>query len=595
MMVQWGWPEIPLEQWYCTMSVCARKALPLDLDRVSNLLELKVIKNEAGAEALKKICKPVSKTKFYFNEDPELLDLVRGDYGRDDTRSQMYLARRVGDLEPAEREVWLLNQRMNLRGLRIDLPFAADCQAVYDQAVAPLADRFAIATDNMKPKSPKLKLLLNEMMGEDYFSNLRKETVSDALKDDIPDDVRSILEMRSALASASVMKLKSMRACTASDGRAHGLIQYHAATTGRDAGRLLQPQNFPRGTVDLGRDLDGKPIPPWEFLVPAIQSRDAAFIGANLAHLEEHISEELRELIAPVSAVTSALRHCIISDKDKVLCAGDFSTIEVRVLLGIAGQDDKLKLLREGLDPYLDFASDVTGVRMTCKVEFSKERQDIGKPGVLGCGFQMGAQKLWEKDGKGRWGIETAEEIVQTYRKEWASEVPNLWSGLQEASLKAVWDRTTQSYNGIEYRLEDGWLTCRLPSGRKLYYFNPRKTKRKMPWHTEEKPDIRESWTYTAMKQGKLTTVDAYGGLLTENVVQATARDIMYDRALVLDANGYPLVLTVHDENVTEPEAHRADPDEMQEIMEDASNVDWVKELGIPVAAECWAGDRYRK
>lgn len=602
MIKVWHWPDIPPEQWHDTQAVCARKAIPLDLEHASKLLGLEVKKNEAGAAALQKICKPVSKTKFYFNEDPDLLALVTGDYGRDDTLSQMHLSKRLGYLEPRERDIWLLNQRMNLRGLQIDLKFAADCQAVYDKATAPIARTFADITGGMKPGSPKLKDLLNEAIGDacPHFPNMKKETVEEALKEwDLPDAVRSLVEMRSALTSASVKKLRSMRDCSGSDGRARGLIQYHAATTGRDGGRLLQPQNFPRGSVELGKDLDGTPVPPWEFLIPAIQSRDAAFIGANLAHLEEHISEEFREMLAPVSAVTSALRSCLVAGKGRFLCAGDFSTIEVRVLLGIAGQHDKLKMIADGLDPYLDFADDVeplglSGDTKQDKKTFAKVRQDIGKPGVLGCGFQMGADKLWRKDGKGRWGMDTAERIIQTYRKEWAPEVPKLWYGLQEASTKAVWDRRPQEYNGIVYALEDGWLTCRLPSDRKLYYFNPRKTKRHMPWSTEENPDIRDGWSYTAKKQGKLVTVDAYGGLLTENVVQAGARDVMYDRALVADAEGLPLVLTVHDENVTEPEAHRSDAEKcLQQIMEDAPA--WARALGIPIAAECWVGDRYRK
>ena len=596
MVKQYGWPEIPPDQWHCTMAMCARKAIPLDLDTASRMLELDVKKNEEGSKALMKICKPISKKNFNFNEDPELLNLVIGDYGRDDTLSQMHMSKKLGYLEPKERDIWLLNQRMNLRGLKIDLDFAADCQAVYDEATGPLREKFAEMTGDMKPGSSKLKDLLNGILEEnDYpleigFENLQKDTVEEALKGELPDKVRTILELRSALTSASVKKLKAMRACTGSDGRARGLIQYHAATTGRDSGRLLQPQNFPRGTVELGKDLDGNPVPPWEFLIPAIQSRDAAFIGAQLAHLEEHISPEFRELLAPVSAVTSALRSCLVAGPGKVLCAGDFNTIEVRVLLGIAGQHDKLQLLDNGEDPYCDMASEIYEQKVT---KSNMEMRQTGKNSVLGLGFQMGAKKFLLKYGKGQ-NLDFCERVVGIYRKQWASEVPSLWYGLQEASTKAVWDRRPQEYNGIRYELEDEWLTCLLPSGRKLYYFGARKCKRAMPWSTEEKPDIRAAWTYRAKKQNRIATIDAYGGLLTENVVQACARDIMYDRALVADAEGLPLVLTVHDENVTEPDASRSDAEEtLKQIMEDRP--EWVRSLGIPIAAEVWMGDRYRK
>ena len=112
---------------------------------------------------------------------------------------------------------------------------------------------------------------------------------------------------------------------------------------------------------------------------------------------------------------------------------------------------------------------------------------------------------------------------------------------------------------------------------------------------TEDKPDFRSAWTYQAKKMGRLATIDAYGGLLTENVVQHLARCIMYDRALVADAENLPLVLTVHDENVTEPEEKYSSDgvERLTQIMEDRSQ--WVQSLGIPIAAECWMGDRYRK
>ena len=585
MVRQWGWPEVPPEQWRDTMAVCARKALPLDLDKVSRLLSLPVVKDREGSDALKKIMKPNSKGEW--NEDPDLYRQTIA-YGETDTRAQMRLGKRLGELEPAELQVWFLNQRMNLRGLAVDLPFAADCQAVFNAATGPLDEEFQALVGCRAGQRDKVLGWIREQ-GID-FPNLTKETVEEALEGDLPDAVRTALELRGALTSASVKKLASMRACTSGDGRARGLIQYHAATTGRDGGRLLQPQNFPRGSVELGKDDDGNPVPPWEFLVPAIRSRDAAFIGDNLAHLETKVSEEYRALVAPVSAVTSALRHCLIPDPGNLFVSGDFSTIEVRVVLAIAGQTDKLDMIANGVDPYCDMAESIYR-RPINKHDDPKERQD-GKAAVLGLGFQMGVDKFWRKDFKDR-PREVVENIVDIYRTKWAPNVKSLWYGLQDAATRTVWDRRPHEYNGIRYAIEDEWLTCRLPSGRKLYYFRPQKVRRRMPWSTEDNPDIRDGWTYLARKGGQLCTVDAYGGLLTENVVQATARDIMYDRALVADANGFPLVLTVHDELVTETPEAKADWPTLKEIMEEAPP--WAKALGIPITAEGWTGHRYRK
>lgn len=183
-----------------------------------------------------------------------------------------------------------------------------------------------------------------------------------------------------------------------------------------------------------------------------------------------------------------------------------------------------------------------------------------------------------------------AEKCVSTYRDDWAPRVPKLWYGLEEAALRAVWDRKPSSFAGVEYRIEDEWLTARLPSSRKLYYFNPRQCTKAMPWDPD---DIRPGWQYTAKKQGRIVSIDAYGGLLTENVVQGLARDVLYDRVPVLEEYDLPPVLTVHDEGVTEVDEDKADVKLMQEIMEDVPA--WVRKLGVPIDAEVWAGERYRK
>jgi DNA polymerase len=146
---------------------------------------------------------------------------------------------------------------------------------------------------------------------------------------------------------------------------------------------------------------------------------------------------------------------------------------------------------------------------------------------------------------------------------------------------------------GVEYRREDVWMSARLPSGRKLWYPFPQVEKRHMPWSTAEQPDIRMGWRYQANKSGQWRTIHAFGGLLTENVVQALARDLLVDAMFRLEAEGLPLVLTVHDEAVCEVPLDRADVRLMEEVMGDMPG--WARELRIPVKAECWTGERYKK
>jgi DNA polymerase len=292
----------------------------------------------------------------------------------------------------------------------------------------------------------------------------------------------------------------------------------------------------------------------------------------------------------PVETVLSALRNTLIAGPGRVFAAGDFSQIEARICLALAGQWDKVDMLAAKLDPYCDMATSIYGRAIT---KADVEERQIGKNSVLGLGFGMGWWKFQLKYAP------LASEafcrgVVTTYREVWAPEVPRLWKALERAALNTVLTGKAHEAAGVVYALEDQWLTARLPSGRKLWYFNPRAVKRHMPWSTEENPDVRMAWTYQAKKSGKWLTIDAFGGLLCENVCQALARDLLVAAMFKCEAEDIPVVLTVHDEVVGEPSERRADAAKvLEQIMVDIP--DWARYLRIPAAAECWAGDRYRK
>jgi DNA polymerase len=300
----------------------------------------------------------------------------------------------------------------------------------------------------------------------------------------------------------------------------------------------------------------------------------------------------------PFEAVISGLRHSIMAAPDRTLNVGDYNTVEARIVLAIAGAQNALAILQDkNRDVYAEMAATIfdhikapygKDEVKRFKVAHLAERQ-TGKNTVLGCGFQMGAPKFQLRYAKDK-PLEFAKKCIDAYREDFAPEVPELWYGLEEAACRAVWDRRPTEAYGIEYRHEDIWLTCRLHSGRKLYYPFPQPVKKAMPW---DETDIRPAWTCKASKNGRFITRDMYGGLLTENVVQATARDLLVDAILKCEKDNLPVVLTVHDEAVTEPLHHFSDHVRLQHIMEDRPR--WAVELGVPIAAETWAGDRYRK
>lgn len=588
MVPQYGFPDIPDERWHDTMAVCAMKQVPQQLDRVLRVTGLPVEKDMEGSRLTKSLSKPVKKTGLYDRSPGTLARVYQ--YCQTDIQTEWALHQFIGWHQKGERAVWLLDQKINERGVKLDMEFVTAAQKIVREASKPLAAEFREITGGLEftQRDKIMSWLHRENV---HLDNLQKGTLDELLEGEedaadedagdvgsdtnqlepLPPHVHRALHIRRLIGSASVKKLGAMQACVGADGRARGLLQYHGAGPGRWAGRLLQPQNFPRGSIEVGE----KP-PKIDWMVDAIKSGDWEFVEATLG--------------PAVEVVVSSLRHAICAEEGYQLVAGDFAQVEARVLLALAGQHDKTDLLARGEDPYCDMASTIYRRPIT---KADKPERQIGKNSVLGLGFQMGAAKFMDRYGQGQ-ELDFFQEVVRAYREDWAPKVPKVWYGLEEAALRAVWDKTTAEAYGVTYKHEGPWLTARLPSGRKLYYFDPQPVKKHMPWSTSEAPDIRAAWTYKALKMGRWTSVDAYGGLLTENVVQGSARDLLVHAMFKAEAEGYPLVLTVHDELVAEPLLSRPDADvAIRQIMEDIP--EWAREMCAPIAAETWAGERYRK
>lgn len=591
MVPMFGFPDIPNSRWHDTMAVCAMKQLPQQLEHAALVLRLPQEKDMGGSALVRSLSKPDRKTGK-LDRSPETMEKIYA-YCEQDVRTERALHERIGWLQPGERLVWLLDQRINERGVRLDLDFVGAAQSIVDLASEPLAAEFRKLTGGLEftqvakltkwcsdqgAAIPDLKKeTLDEILGinEDEEEESNAEIYSEAddqagMGRSLPQGVRRALEIRQLIGSASVKKLGRMEACVGADGRARGLLQYHGAGPGRWAGRLLQPQNFPRGTVRIG---DKAPAP--EIAVDAIMTRDPEYVEMTLG--------------PPVETVVSSLRHSIIASPGRVLNAGDFSTIEARIVLSLAGQHDKTELMAKGLDIYNDMATAIYKRPINRKLATDAKEGQVGKNAVLGLGFMMGPLKFQLRYAKDQ-PIEFCQNVVRTYRKEWAPLVPPLWYGLEAAAVNTVWSGSPHEAYGVRYALEDGWLTARLPSGRKLWYFNPQKVRKPVPWDAD---DVRKGFTYQAKKMGRWLTISAFGGLLTENVVQALARDLMVAAMFKCEKAGLPIILTVHDEIITEPEKEGLDPLALRQIM--CEGTDWSRAMQIPIAAETWIGDRYKK
>lgn len=883
MVPVFGWPDVPNSKWHDTMAVCAMRCVPLPLDQACRVMKIPYQKDKEGS----KLTIGLSKTnkKGYYVRTPELLQrsLI---YNISDIDAQRGLHERIGWLPPGERRIWLMNQRINERGFRLDLPLVRAMQQVVGRATVPLAREFEDLTGGLKFTQGAKIIAWVQGQGVQLL-NMQKETLSRLLggededgeelevDDDLnpgplfmPPAVERALRIRQLIGSASVKKLARMHQCVNMDGRVRGTTQYHGAGTGREAGRLLQPTNFPRGSNEaIQLPVDDK--------VAAIMTGDPEQVF-------------LRTGVQPVELVVGSLRHTIEATPGRELVAGDFAGIEARTVLALAGQYDKCDLLAAGFDAYIDMALDIFGLprfdltdkalvkafkeahtaeRQTGKNCFAAEtpvltdtgwkpivnvrikdrlwdgeewvthkgllrqggkitvsvhgisatpehpvlcgeqwlpwarlaqdenglsqalatasvnfpfgatpteteaasvlswsrvraadrrilptlvtsspgdlpdalgarRSSLGIGGrsfmgmlrssqmkatgfgsltgsalsfndaktlrtnisramavevsasgqrgykiadyfwhifslwtagisqfwsligktmtggmsqetcgslpersivetnerygnfnnvsknwrevfdladagprhrftiltdagpvivhnsVLGCGFQMGWATF-----KRRYCAdqpdEFAQQVVEAYRKRWAPRVPAVWRALEDAALRTATTGLPSEAYGVEYAREDWWLTARLPSGRKLWYFNPTVVEKAMPWSTPEQPDIRTAWTCQMRKGAKWVTVDMYGGILTENVVQALARDLLWEAVFKCENNGLPVVLTVYDEIVCEPEARPDNQRVLEQIMTESPK--WAVDMRIPVQVEAWTGDRYRK
>lgn len=325
-------------------------------------------------------------------------------------------------------------------------------------------------------------------------------------------------------------------------------------------------------------------------------------------------------LLAKYGSVMAALAHglrgAIIATPGKTLYVADFASIEARVLLWCAGDEQGLDLFRRKEDPYCDMATDIYGYP-TNKQDHPKER-GLGKVAVLGLGFQMGPAKFVDACAKvgisiledvycedcGKGSKEhrkenhpfecddpdamTAVKVVTAYRtKRW--RVVQMWNDQETSAIAAVESRTPVVCGPVRWVYKAPFLFCELPSGRRLAYMEPRVKMARMPWG-KEKAQLSFMGVDSYTRQWKRQTV--YGGLITENIVQATARDLMAFGMLRVEATGvYRVVLTVHDEILAEADLGAGSVHEFEQLM--SAIPDWA--AGCPVEAEGWCGPRYRK
>lgn len=607
--ILWKQLRIPVPtRWVDTLAACAYRAIPLGLDKVGPVLDLPIQKDKRGKYLLQQLSKPrkprkAEKKEFedlgltedewpvLYNDDPELLWELY-EYCETDVEAEDALGDTIGDLPPSEYRLWVLDQKINARGIAVDLELVQKARAVADLAINRMLLELQEITEGKVRTANQRDKLLEWLVGEGlYLENTQAATIEKAVaRDDLQPHVKRVLQLRQSLSKNSISKLDSFWQCTCSDARLRGLLQYHGAGTGRWSGRLVQPQNFPRGSLeDYTKALGLKPAEVMELLIDCIKLG-----GQDAIDAIEMMFGDIME------ALTTALRGCFVAGAGKRFVVADFSAIEAVVLAWLAGEGWKVEAFEAiqrgepyngAQDIYCATASMVFGYEVLGKKTHPKERQ-VGKTCELAFGYQGGVGAWYNFDDSGKY----TEVEINGFKESWRERHPNtvaLWHGLEAAAMDAMHLDEKTNYKSIAfepvYDRAGKWLTCILPNGRRLWYFNPIvrevvKFGRKRMELTYEGRDNKRG--------GAWGRVGTYGGMLTENVVQAISRDLMAEAIIRVEQAGYATLLTVHDEIIAEVDDEYGSLEEFERTM--ALPVPpWAK--GCPVAVDGWEGTRYMK
>ncbi len=602
--------------WRCTMARAAQVGLPLGLDDLTRVLRCKTKKDLDGRAIMLRLSKPLSYDVLgdpIYDEDPAKYERMYL-YNETDVDAEMEVDMLLPELLPSEQAIWELDFTMNRRGFQVDLALAAKGAEMSDALMGPINARVKQLTAGAIDKATQNAALIRwiESRGvlaptKDEFDPKIQKTVQKKTLDKIgvtellerpalPSDVRDVVLLkRQASKRTSTAKFAKALEMACADGRVRGGLQYHAAHTGRWGGRLLQPHNIPQG---YGAEADGT-TPDQDLALSSVMSGNVELF--NFTYGDKSME-----------ALSDVLRAMIISKPDSTLLSADYNAIEARIVFWLAGQEDALASYRAGGSPYLDMGAYIYRRPITKKGD--PKEYDISKRTVLGSGFGMG-WKTWrdnvyaetaKKGNPVRLSDELAKTAVNGYRTKYAN-VPRAWEETQAAAISAVrapGSRFTSCTGKVIWTMSNDrrFLVARLPSGRYLWYYKPAVRMAKTPWG-QEKPTLFYWGTNPDTKEWE--ELKTYGGALFENITQAVARDVMAHGMINAEAAGYDMILTVHDELLAEIGYITAG--EIVDRMEKKSGerdlkrfIDIMCKLpswadGLPVLAEGWVANRYRK
>jgi len=510
--------------WRCTMIWSAYIGLPLSLQGVGEVLKLEKQKLSEGKELVKYFCMPCNPTKVNGGRTRNLpihdVDkwVLFKKYNVRDVEAEMAIQEKLSKF-PVPDFVWseyYIDQLINDRGVLLDMTLVDKAIAIDTISGNELTTAMQEMTDLDNPNSViqmKMWLLKNGIETDD----LGKKNVAKLKEEYEGDKIGDVLGLRQQLSKSSVKKYKAMENVVCSDGRARGMFQFYGANrTGRYSGRLIQLQNLPRNTLP---DLK--------------EARDLVRVGniKALKMLYENVPDTLSQLI----------RTAFVPSVGCKFIVSDFSAIEARVLAWFAKEKWRLDAFERGEDIYCASASQMFGVPVV-KHGVNGHLRQKGKIAelALGYGGSVGALKAM-----GALEIGLKEDELEPLVRMWRYTNPNIvtfWWDVDRAVLSAVRNKSIEETHGLKFECRSGLLQITLPSGRKLYYVKPRIELNKFG---------SDCVTYEGIgATKKWERIESYGPKFVENIVQATARDILANA--LENLKDYKVVMHIHDEVVIE-------------------------------------------
>ncbi len=552
------------QSWYCTAVQAAELALPLSLADVGSVLGLERQKMTEGKELIKYFCVPCKPTKSNGNctRNRPCHDINKWETFKKYCMRDVDVERQIADklkmypISDEEHRLYVLDQIINDRGVLVDSELAEQAVKLNSIQTAVAVEQAYMITGLENPNSvTQLKQWLKEKGVE--IESLSKKSVK-SLADETDGDVSEMLKLRLLMAKTSAKKYEAVIRSVCSDNRVHGMMRFCGANrTGRWSGNILQPQNLPQNhlpDLTLARDI--------------VKDGDFEMLDMMFGNVPNVLSELIRTVLIPKP------NHRFI--------VADFSAIEARVLAWIAGEQWRIDTFKNGGDIYCASASKMFKVPVE-KHGVNGELRQKGKISELACGYggSVGALKNM---GAVEMGVQ--ENELQGLINDWRNANPHIvrfWYEVGNAAMKAIKEKTTVPLGKLVFAYERGILFIRLPSGRRLSYIKPRIGTNRFGG---------DSITYMGINSAKKwDRLETFGGKLTENIVQGTARDLLAN-ALINAANaGYDTVFHVHDEIICEVPNGYGSVDELCKLM--CIKPEWAD--GLPLNADGFECEYYKK